>query len=112
MATYVDLNPYPLGAIQPTSGSPLNVLNNFPNLVWTMSKVLTVTGLSTNSGNVYVGRSTMNRSTLAGVLLIVAPGQTLQVPFNMTNSNILDLTKFYVDVDHTGDQALIDALFA
>jgi hypothetical protein len=110
--TFPDLNPYPLGQIAPTSGTPLSILANFADLAFTRAKVVTVFGLSGNSGAVYVGRSNMNRSTLVGVLLIVSPGETKTLPFSELAGNCLDLTKFFVDTDTTGDAALVDVLFA
>lgn len=110
--TQIDINPFPLGAIAPTSGTPLNVLTNFSDLVSSHAKALTIYGPASNTGKVYVGRSTMNRSTLAGVLAVVGAGEIRTIPFNYQGGNNLDLTKFYIDVDTTGDQGLVVALFA
>lgn len=110
--TPVDINPFPLGAIAPTSGTPLSVLNNFPDLALHSAKVLTFFAPATNSRTVYVGRKELNRGTLAGVLLTLEPGETKALPFNEAGGNMLDLTKFFVDVDTTGDKTLVDALYA
>lgn len=65
-----------------------------------------------NSGLVYVGRSSLNRTTFDGVLLVIAKGETKELLHNEASSNILDLNKFFVDVDTTGDKAVASVLFA
>lgn len=110
--TSVDINPFPLGAIAPTAGTPLNVLNNFSTLASTSAKILVVYAPTANTGNVYVGRSTLNKTTLAGVLAVLIPGETKALPFNDYSGNVLALNKFFIDVDTTGDKAMPTALFA
>jgi hypothetical protein len=110
--TNIDINPFPLGAIAPTSGTPLNLLTNVPDLALTRCKVITVFAPSGNTGNVYVGRSTLNKTTLAGVLLVLEAGETKALPFDQSAGNVQELSKYFVDVDTTGDKALVDALFA
>jgi hypothetical protein len=63
-------------------------------------------------GSVYIGRKSLNRATLAGVLLVIDPGETKALPFDGSASNSIDLTKFYVDVDNSGDKTLPSALYA
>lgn len=112
MTTPVDINPFPLGAIAPTSGTLLSVLNNYPNLAQRSAKVLTFYAPPTNQGTVYVGSAGLVRATLTGVLLMIDPGETKALPFDGSGGNTLDLGKFYVDVDTTGDKTLADALYA
>lgn len=110
--TQVDLNPFSLGKLAPASGTPLSLLSNYSDLAYQSAKEVTVFALASNTGSVYVGSATLNRSTLAGVLLILAPGETKVLPFDQEGGNRLNLNSFYVDVDTTGDAALPIALFA
>ena len=43
---------------------------------------------------------------------MIDPGETKALPFDGFGGDALDLGKFYVDVDTTGDKTLADALYA
>ena len=108
----IDINPFPLGAVAPTSGTPLSVLTNFPDLCAKSCKLASFYAPDSNSGKVYVGASTMVRTTFSGVLLVINPGETRALPFNDSAGNTLSLNEFYLDVDTTGDRAVVSVLFA
>lgn len=57
-----------------------------------------------NTGAVYFGSVGMNKSTLAGVIGVIQPGQSFTLTQNMAQ-NVFDANKLYLDADNAGDGA-------
>lgn len=72
----------------------------------TEAQTISVTALDTNAGKVYVGTSTLNKTTLAGVIVILQPGATFSWSAG-TNSNPLNLSDYYVDADTNNDAIVV-----
>lgn len=69
-----------------------------------------------NTGKIYIGTSVMNKTTLAGVVLILAvptnnviPSGSLSVAFG---ANAICLADFYLDADTGGEGAIVSAIIA
>ncbi len=74
-----------------------------------------VQALASNVGNVYVGsRSTMSRSTLVGVLVVLPiPTANLLPTFSATiqqGANALGLDHLWIDADNANDGVLVSAI--
>lgn len=111
--TSADMNPFPMGAITPTPGTPKAITSNFAGgLAFKNVKALIVQAPVGNTGVMYVGRSNLNRSTLDGVVSIVNQGETKTVPYSMTGDNSIDTSKFFTDSDTAGDKLLVAVLLA
>lgn len=61
-----------------------------------------VIALPGNTGNVYVGAATMNKTTLAGVLAVITPGDDWQATNNM-GVNKYPAHKYFVDADNANE---------
>jgi hypothetical protein len=113
MAAYIDINPYPLGAVKvPTPGTPVALLTNVPELLQKKCNVLVVQALPSNGGSCYVGRQNMSKTTFVGVVTIVSPGETKSIPYDIGGLNQINLAAFYADADVAGEGLLCSALFA
>ena len=93
-----------------TAGTPIRVTTNESTPTDRVGvQSLTVQALAGNTGtNIYVGSSTMNKSTLAGVYLIVAKGATGVSVINLAPAGI-NANEVYLDADTSGDSALVSA---
>jgi hypothetical protein len=121
MAYTPQLNPQPLGnvtvttpgtpvqitlALQSTAAGSGNVVNAatdkvLVNKISLIASPITHTGAG-NTGNVYFGSRTMNRSTLSGVIGIIAPTGSFSITTNV-NLNAYDANALYIDADNAGD---------
>lgn len=91
-----------------TAGTPVRVTSNesVPSARYGVQS-LTVQALAGNSGtNIYVGNSTMNKSTLAGVYAIVPKGSSSYVVIIEAPAGI-NANEIYLDADTNGDSALV-----
>lgn len=72
--------------------------------------------LPSNTGKVYVGVSGLNKTTLAGVLSVLAVPTANMLPafsISITHAaNAIPVTDLYIDVDTGGEGVLISALVA
>ena len=122
MAYTPQFNPQPLGAVtvatpgtpvrltiallnnDPTTGKPATTLATDPvvcNKIGLAANPLTHAGAG-NTGKIYVGSASLNRTTLAGVIAVIAPGGGYSITNNV-GMNIYDASKYYVDADNAGD---------
>jgi len=62
---------------------------------------LVVQALPTNTGNVYIGDSTVDAATGAGTIRILQPGEVFSAASEGLND--LDATQVYFDVESNGD---------
>jgi hypothetical protein len=104
-----------LGKFTTTPGTPVPIISGpLPNTGGTKAHSFLVEALPTNSGRVYVGTATLNRSTLAGVYGILAiPTNNILPTFSATvtySPNDLDLGLVYIDVDNSGEGALVSCI--
>ena len=73
---------------------------------------------SSNTGKIYVGRSNLNKSTLAGCLRVLLPPPATPTfldswnPQGRTSMGPMDLSTVYVDADNSGDGVLVSYLIA
>ena len=105
MALNPTINPYPLGKIAPTSGNPISLGSNTAETSIACNSIF-LQGLKANAGDVYIGASDLNRTTLAGVVCVIAAGQALSIGGG-DGLNPLDVAGLYADVDTTGDAILV-----
>jgi hypothetical protein len=94
--SFPTMNPFPLDVIAPADGNPVSVLVNKPTLEATKCRSLDVQAPATNTGSIFVGASTMNTTTLVGVLRVIAPGNVATIGFDSPDGNKLDLSLIYV----------------
>lgn len=114
--------PQGLGAVTvATPGTPVRLTINLLSADPTTNKVVTTAatdqvpcnkiGLATNplthggvgnTGKVYVGSASMNKTTLLGVIAVLSPGGSYSITNNVS-MNIYDASTFYVDADTAGD---------
>lgn len=101
MPFFLTSNPFSLGQIIATPGTPQSVLNNFPAAKGTKTPINMIAFQShpNNSGNCYVGSASMNKVNLSGVLRVLQPGDSWSVGDNMAG-NIINLDTLYVDADN------------
>lgn len=66
-----------------------------------ISSPITHTGAG-NTGSIYFGVKGMVKATLAGVIAVLTPGQSIPVTVQDT-VNPMDANKFYVDADNAND---------
>lgn len=59
---------------------------------------------ASNAGTVYIGKSTMNKTTGAGVYFKLAPEG---VSSEDSPGDVYDLSQWYIDADTTGDGVLV-----
>lgn len=75
-----------------------------------------VEALGTNNGKIYIGSSTMDRSTLAGVYAILPPPTTNVFPsFSATVAFLplnFDMSQIYMDADTSDEGALVSCVQA
>ena len=115
-------NPQPLGAVTVTTpGTPVRLTVNLTTVDPTTNQKVTTNvtdpvvcnkislaanplthGGAGNTGKVYIGSASMNRSTLLGVIAIIAAGGSYTIVHNVGN-DIYDVSKMYVDADTGGD---------
>lgn len=123
MALTVQFNPQPFGQVlSVTPGTPVQLAKNLPgftpvvalangsgvvtdsipsNKLSVIASPLTHSGAG-NTGNVYIGMSNLNRTTLAGVVAVLTPGSSIPVTNNVS-LNIYQFEKWYMDADNAGD---------
>lgn len=102
-----------------TAGTPIQTTTNVNNGVSTFRQAahsFMVEVLAANTGKVYVGIQTMNRTTLAGVFAVLAapttnilPTFTATVSFSAASFNMADI---WLDVDNSGEGALVSIVIA
>jgi hypothetical protein len=93
------------------AGTPARCTANEANPA-TVVKVQSVTvfALAGNTGtNIYLGSSTMNKSTLVGVYAIIPKGTFVSAILQQGNDPIA-VDKLYLDADTSGDAALVSGL--
>ena len=93
-----------------TTGTPVRATVNQSSPTARLGvQSISVQALAGNSGtNIYVGSSSMNRSTLAGVYCIVPKGSL--VPMTIQNAPAgINANEIFIDADTDGDAALISA---
>ncbi len=70
---------------------------------------ITFNAFSSNTGNIYIGASTLKRtSPFTDVVYVMKPGTTQNLPFfSPGNSNIISIDQWYVDWDTVGEGVLV-----
>ena len=117
MALTVQFNPQPFGNVAVvTPGTPVPLAFNLPNLSPVVAQLtdhipcnkinintstISHTGAG-NTGKIYIGIQGMVRATLAGVIFVLSPGQSVSVTTNV-NMNIYQFDQWYIDADNAGD---------
>lgn len=109
--TSPDINPFPLGFIQPTPGTPVSITTKFSGgLSFTHAKALIAQAPTSNQGPMYVGRQNLNKAQGSGIISMVYPGETKSIPYDLMSGNVIDMSKFYVDCDVVNDGLFVSAL--
>lgn len=116
-AQLVALGPVTVGApgtpvgvqtVLPTPPSSIDVNNNVHSCI--------IEALSGNTGKVYIGLKGMNKSSLAGVLMVLPVPTANSIPtFSMSitfGANAIDLADLYIDADIGTNGVLVTALVA
>jgi hypothetical protein len=104
----LDRNPFPLGKVTTNAGTPVALTNNFSSdtaVTGVLTSKLSIQALTDNVGSVYLGYADMNKSTLAGVLAILAPGDGWPY-YDATSLGVIKASDFYIDVETNGDGIL------
>lgn len=108
----------PIGKILvPLNGTPVQVTSLQPRPAdnYPCHGVL-IQALPSNSGKVYIGKSTLNKNTLADCFAVLAVPTTNQIPsFTAALTlapNAINLTEIWIDVDVNGEGALVSVLVA
>lgn len=100
--------PFPLGAVKPTAGTPLQVISNFSDLTTEAVNSLWVQALVTNTSNVYIlgqqAATAADKSGYTNVLFVLQPGQG--TPINGKYGNQVWLKYLWIDVDNSGEGVL------
>jgi hypothetical protein len=110
-------NPTSLGSVVvPVPGVPQRITKNFPEFTSSPPKdtdlwcnQLEIFGLPDNTGNVYIGNSAMNKTTLAGVYHILGATDTRVFSPPATGMNTIYPGDYYVDADDADDGVLASA---
>lgn len=96
--------------IPSTVSGPLGAQGNKTVHAWLIQ------ALSTNVGKVYIGLSTLNKSTLAGVIVTLpVPTTNLLPSFSCSlteGANALPLDDLYIDADNANDGVTISGVVA
>jgi hypothetical protein len=75
-----------------------------------------IQALSTNTGKIYIGLSTLNKATLAGILIVLpVPTANLIPTFSASltaGANALSLTDLWIDADNSGEGVTISGVVA
>lgn len=92
------MNPFQIGVVTIGSATPLSsfAAGKPPTL-----KTLTIDN-SLGAGTAYLGASGMNKTTLAGVVLVIPAGQFRSIGGYVQQNDII-WTGYYVDGDNAGD---------
>ena len=104
-----------LGKVTTTAGTPIRLTTNesVPGTRYAAHSFL-VEALSSNTGAIYVGTSTMNRTTLAGVFAVIPPPTANNFPsFTATvsySANHFNLAEIYLDVATSAEGALVSCV--
>jgi len=112
-------NPVMLGVLAPTAGTPVRLTSGLvgalvdPNLpygnansgddLW--AQKIELQAPPGNGGNVYIGIAGMNKTTLAGVIKILEPGQQWPI-FHYSGLNKYHVGEWFIDADITGSQLI------
>jgi len=105
-----------LGKVTTTSGTPIRITNNLSSpSAYKACHAIMIEALPTNSGKVYImDRSTGVIATFVGVICVLAIPTTNFIPvFTVGFSgsvNPINAADFYIDVETTGEGALISVL--
>ena len=103
-----DHNPFAYGAVTATAGTPVAVTDNFSSDTDVLAMpvaYLSIQALKDNAGNVYIGYSDMNTTTMAGVLYVIGPGESWGV--GHPNVSTIRPRDIYIDVETTGEGVLV-----
>lgn len=100
-----------LGKITATAGAPVRITTNQTSASASLPvHSYLIEALSTNTGKVYIGNSTLNRTTLAGVYAILPPATTSVYPsFSSAVSyapSIFNAADIWIDVDTSTEGVL------
>lgn len=102
-------NPFPLGKVTVASaGVPVRITNNFlstSDVTDSLASKIEITALSGNTGNIYIGYSGMNTSTMAGVLKELLPGDSWGIS-DVGAPNVFKPHDIYIDSAEDGDSAI------
>jgi hypothetical protein len=109
MATVIDSNPFPLGVIKPTPGSPVGIFQNFPDLatgIYTYANMITFQAHYGNSGKIYIGNQSLDVATDTGILyVLINYGDALSV--GSFALNVIDLRNIRIDAETLGDGVFV-----
>ena len=106
-----------LGKLLPTPGTPLRATQNLtpPGDRLAVHGVL-IQALPGNTGRVYIGLPTLNKTTCVGCYAILpAPAGAALPSFSTALTlapNAINVADFWIDVDAGGDGVIITALIA
>ena len=105
-------NPVALGAITIVAGTPQSVIANFPTYTDLTANKVDFQNLNTpGGGQVYIGYAGMNRTTYAGVLKVLQPGESWSITHNV-GLNVLPVKDFYLDGAASNDLVLVSCHIA
>ena len=109
-------NSLPLGVIQPTPGTPLDLFGNFPDLrlkPFSCNNIY-IQVLTGNLTDVYIGKTNLNKGTRVGLISVLRPPTANHLPDYVlwipNASNAIFPAEYRVDVDNAND-GIIATLF-
>lgn len=107
-----------LGRTRVTSaGTPVAIAASIPASINPQTAhAIIIEALPTNVGKVYIGKSTLNKSTFVGVLVVLPTPTANSIPtFSLAvtqAANAIKLSDFYIDADNANDGVIVTALIA
>lgn len=96
------MNPFPIGTIE-IGASPIalsTLAAGKPALMWKL------TVFNTGSGTIYIGSSTMDISTLAGIVAVIPAGRSYSLVWDYRN-DLLDWQQYSIHGTHATDVAVV-----
>lgn len=103
----IDHNPFSYGKITTNIGTKRALTYNFAAdsvVVAAPMSFISIKALPANTGDVYVGYSDMNTTTLVGVLYIIGPGESVGI--GHPNISTIYPRDLYIDVSVNGEGVL------
>lgn len=106
--------PQPLGKIAPNPAAETVITDNVASTIGqdgVAVHTVSLQALPTNTGNVYIGKTGMNTSTLAGVLVILGPGDQCSFA-SFGRANEINPNEIYMKAATNGEGILGYVRFA
>jgi hypothetical protein len=106
MPTSITSNPFPLGSVTGTPGTPVRLTANIPDFDTDYVNHIKIQSHPSNTGKVYLGNATLDVSADTGILhVLMVPGDTIVM--SSFAINVYRLSDFRLDFEDSGDKAIV-----